>query len=90
MAYELGNEAISVPASTDLSAKQFLFGTLDGAGLAVTGAGLAADGVIACGSDGAGRASALYTRPGMVVKGHVRRRPLPTARCSKRTPQARR
>ena len=46
MAYEVGNQAISVPASADLSAKQFLFGTIGATGVAVTGAGLAADGVI--------------------------------------------
>ena len=38
MAYEVGNHAISVPASADLSAKQFLFGTIDASGqVAVTG-----------------------------------------------------
>ena len=32
MAYEVGNQAISVPASTDLSAKQFLFGSIGATG----------------------------------------------------------
>ena len=32
MAYEVGNHAISVPASADLSAKQFLFGTIGATG----------------------------------------------------------
>jgi hypothetical protein len=69
MAYELGNQAISIPASADLSAKQFLFGTIDGNGqVAVTGAGLAADGIIACGADAQGRASAIYTKVGQIVK----------------------
>ena len=59
MAYEVGNHAISVPASADLSAKQFLFGTIDASGqVAVTGAGVAA----------AGRPTSLYATPGMVVK----------------------
>jgi len=69
MAYELGNEAISVPASTDLSAKQFYFGSIDGNGqVALTGAGLAADGVIADKPAAQGRPCAFYTVPGMVVK----------------------
>lgn len=69
MAYELGNEAISLPASADLSAKQFLFGTIDASGqVAVTGAAAAADGVIACGADAQGRACAVYTKVGQVVK----------------------
>ena len=32
MAYEVGNHAISVPASADLSAEQFLFGTIGATG----------------------------------------------------------
>ena len=69
MAYELGNEAISVPASTDLSAKQFCFGSIDANGqVAVTGAGLAADGVIGDKPAAQGRPCAFYTVPGMVVK----------------------
>jgi hypothetical protein len=69
MAYELGNQAISVPASTDLSAKQFYFGTIDANGqVAVTGAAAAADGVIADKPAAQGRPCAFYTVPGMVVK----------------------
>jgi len=68
MAYEVGNQAISVPASADLSAKQFLFGSIGGTGVAVTGAGLAADGVIADKPAAAGRPCSLYATPGMVVK----------------------
>lgn len=69
MSYEVTIHAISVPASGDLSTKQFHFGTINSDGqLAVTGAGLAADGLIAYGADGVGRASALYTTPGQVVK----------------------
>jgi len=69
MAYEVGNHAISVPASADLSAKQFLFGTIDAAGqVAVTGAGVAADGVIGDKPAAAGRPCSLYATPGMVVK----------------------
>ena len=66
MAYEVGNHAISVPASADLSAKQFLFGTINANGqVAVTGAGLR------CGRRdwrqarcAQGRPCALYTFPG--------------------------
>ena len=69
MAYEVGNHAISVPASADLSTKQFLFGTIDASGqVAVTGAGVAADGVIGDKPGAAGRPCALYTTPGQVVK----------------------
>lgn len=69
MAYEVGNQAISVPASADLSAKQFLFGVIDTNGqVAVVGAGLAADGVIADKPAAQGRPCALYATPGMVVK----------------------
>jgi hypothetical protein len=69
MAYELGNDAISLSASADLSAKQFLFGTIDGNGqVAVTGAAAAADGVIACGADAQGRACAICTKVGQIVK----------------------
>ncbi len=69
MAYELGNQAISVPASADLSAKQFCFGTIDANGqVGATGAGLAADGVIADKPAAQGRPCAFYTVPGMVVK----------------------
>jgi hypothetical protein len=69
MAYELAIEAISVPASTDLSAKQFYFGAVDANGqVAVCGAGLAADGVIGDKPAAQGRPCALYTVPGMVVK----------------------
>src|SRR5689334_1470386 len=68
MAYEVGNQAISVPASADLSAAQFLFGTIGATGVAVTGAGAAADGVIGDKPAAAGRPCALYTTPGMVVK----------------------
>ena len=69
MAYEVGNHAVSVPASADLSAKQFLFGTIDASGqVAVTGAAAAADGVIGDKPAAAGRPTALYTSPGEVVK----------------------
>lgn len=69
MAYELGNQAISVPASGDLSAKQFFFGTIDANGqVAVTGAGVAADGVIGDKPAAAGRPCALFTQPGQVVR----------------------
>ena len=69
MAYEVGNQAISVPASADLSAKQFYFGSIDANGqVATTGAGLAADGVIADKPAAQGRPCPFYTVPGMVVK----------------------
>ena len=67
MAYEVGNHAISVPASADLSAAQFLFGTIGATGVAVTGAAAAAD-VIGDKPAAAGRPCALYTMPGQVVK----------------------
>ena len=55
MAYEVGNHAISVPASADLSAKQFLFGTIDASGqVAVTGAAVAAGALLE--ADAAGKA----------------------------------
>ena len=69
MAYEVGNQAISVPASGDLSAKQFFFGTINASGqVAVTGAGVAADGVIADKPAAAGRPCAMYTQPGQIVR----------------------
>jgi len=68
MAYEVGNHSISVPASADLSTKQFLFGTIGATGVAVTGAAAAADGVIGDKPGAAGRPCALYTQPGQVVK----------------------
>lgn len=69
MAYELGNQAVSIPASGDLSAKQFFFGTINASGqVAVTGAGLAADGVIADKPAAAGRPTAMYTQPGQIVR----------------------
>ena len=75
MAYEVGNHAISVPASADLSAKQFLFGTIDASGqVAVTGAGLAADGVIGDKPAAAGRPCALYATPGRSSRSCAARR----------------
>jgi hypothetical protein len=68
MAHSQNMQVISVPASADLSTKQFLFGTIGATGVAVTGAGLAADGVI-CDKGGSalGRPVALATAPGQVV-----------------------
>jgi hypothetical protein len=69
MAYELGNQSISIPANGDLSAKQFFFGTIDANGqVGATGAGLAADGVIADKPAAQGRACSLYATPGMIVR----------------------
>src|SRR4051812_4788269 len=69
MAYEVGAQSISVPASADLSAKQFYFGTIDANGqVATTGAGLAADGVIGDKPAAQGRPCAFYATPGMVVR----------------------
>ncbi len=69
MAYEIAEGAVSVPASADLSTKQFLFGTINAAGqVEVTGAAAAADGVIGDKPAAAGRPCALYTKPGTVVK----------------------
>ncbi|MCX6632310.1 MAG: hypothetical protein NTW28_32265 [Candidatus Solibacter sp.] len=69
MAYEVTIHAISVPASGDLSAKQFYFGTINASGqVAVTGAAAAADGVIADKPAAADRPCSLYTTPGQVVK----------------------
>src|ERR1051325_1477431 len=69
MAYELNNQAISIPASANLSTKQFYFGTINSDGqVGVTGAGLAADGVIGDKPAAQGRPCALYATPGQVVK----------------------
>lgn len=68
MAYEIGIEAISVPASADLSTKQFLFGTVGATGVAVTAAGLAADGVIGDKPAALNRPCALFSVPGSVVR----------------------
>ena len=69
MAFEVGTQTVSVPASTDLSAKQFYFGAINASGqVAVVGAGLAADGVIANKPDLQGRACALQTMPGQIVR----------------------
>jgi hypothetical protein len=69
MAYEIGNEAISIPASGDLSAKQFFFGTINASGLvAATGAGVAADGVIGNKPSAAGQPCAMFTQPGQIVR----------------------
>ena len=74
MAYEVGTKTISVPASADLSAKQFLFGTIDADGqVAVTGAGAAADGVIGDKPGAAGRPCALYAHARTGREGDVRR-----------------
>lgn len=69
MAFEVGTQTVSVPASTDLSAKQFYFGLINSSGqVAVVGAGLAADGVIANKPDAQGRACALQTMPGQIAR----------------------
>ncbi len=69
MAYELGNQSISIPASADLSAKQFYFGTINASGqVAVTGAGLAADGVMGDKPAAAARPCAMFTTPGQIVR----------------------
>lgn len=69
MAFEVGIQTVSVPASTDLSGKQFYFGSVNSSGqVAVTGAGLAADGVIANKPDAQGRACALQTMPGQIAR----------------------
>jgi hypothetical protein len=69
MAYELNMQTISVPASADLSTKQFQFGTINASGqVAVTGAGLASDGVIALGAAAQGRPCALAATPGQIVR----------------------
>ena len=69
MAYEVTIHAISVPASGDLSAKQFYFGTINASGqVAVTGAAAYADGVIGDKPAAADRPCSLYTTPGQVVK----------------------
>lgn len=67
MAYEVA-KYISVPASADLSTKQFRFGTIGVNGVAVTGAGLAADGVIGDKPAALGRPTAFATSPGDIVR----------------------
>ena len=69
MAYEVSLQTISVPASADLSTKQFLFGSVNSSGqVAVTGAAAASDGIIANKPDAQGRACALATFPGQVAR----------------------
>jgi len=69
MAFEVGTQFVSVPASGDLSTKQFYFGAINASGqVAVVGAGLAADGVIADKPAAQGRACALQTMPGQIVR----------------------
>ena len=69
MAYEVNMQTVSVPASADLSTKQFQFGTINAAGqVAVVGAGLASDGVIALGPSAQGRPCALATFPGQIAR----------------------
>lgn len=68
MAFE-NMSVVSVPASADMSANQFLFGTIGATGVALTGAGLAADGVI-CDKGGSalGRPVAFATKPGEIAR----------------------
>lgn len=69
MAYEMGLTTITVEAGADLSAKQFFFGTIAADGqVDPTGAGLAADGVIMDKPNAAGKALALASAPGQIVK----------------------
>jgi hypothetical protein len=69
MAFEVNLQTISVPASADLSTKQFLFGTINASGqVAVTGAGLASDGVIALGPGAQGRPCGLASFPGQIAR----------------------
>jgi hypothetical protein len=69
MAYEVGMTTITVEASGDLSGKQFYFGSINSSGqVAVTGAGLAADGVIANKPSAAGQGCAFATHPGQVAR----------------------
>lgn len=69
MAFEVNMQTISVPASTDLSTKQFFFGSVNSSGqVAVTGAAAAADGVIGNKPDAQGRACALASVPGQVAR----------------------
>ena len=69
MAYEVNMQTVSVPASADLSTKQFQFGTINASGqVAVVGAGLASDGVIALGPSAQGRPCALATFPGQIAR----------------------
>lgn len=69
MAYEVGTQFVSVPASADLSAKQFYFGTVNASGqVAVVGAALAADGVIGDKPAAQGRPCAMQTMPGQIAR----------------------
>ena len=69
MAFEVNLQTVSVPASADLSTKQFLFGTINASGqVAVTGAGLASDGVIALGPSAQGRPCGLASFPGQIAR----------------------
>ena len=69
MAFEVSLQTVSVPASADLSTKQFLFGTINASGqVAVVGAGLASDGVIALGPAAQARPCALASFPGQIAR----------------------
>jgi len=69
MAFEVSLQTVSVPASADLSTKQFLFGTINASGqVAVVGAGLASDGVIALGPAAQGRPCGLASFPGQIAR----------------------
>ena len=69
MAFEVSLQTVSVPASADLSTKQFLFGTINASGqVAVVGAGLASDGVIALGPSAQGRPCGLASFPGQIAR----------------------
>ena len=69
MSFEVNLQTVSVPVSADLSTKQFLFGTINASGqVAVTGAGVAADGVIALGPSAQGRPCGLASFPGQIAR----------------------
>ena len=69
MAYAINEQTVSIPASGDLSTKQYFLGTIDSNGqVAVTGAAAAADGVIQNDPAAQGRATSLLSTRGSVSK----------------------
>lgn len=69
MAYEERVDPITLIANADLSASQYCFGTVNSSGkLAITGAGLAADGILQDKPAAADRPAQVGTTPGRISK----------------------
>lgn len=69
MAFEANLRPVSIPASADLSASQYCFVTVDATGkVAVTGAGLSADGILQDKPAAADRPASVGSTPGQISK----------------------